>query len=81
MWISHFDLLPGDASVLTSFNAISSGVGGGPTEDPEGDPATANQQLLTGITRSPLAGGKIIETWTQWDRARALDALGLVPIE
>jgi hypothetical protein len=31
MWINHFDLLPGDPSVRTSFNAISSGVGGGLT--------------------------------------------------
>ena len=31
MWINHFALLPGDASVKTSFNAVSSGVGGGLT--------------------------------------------------
>lgn len=31
MWVNHFDLLPGDASVTTSFNAVSSGVGGGLT--------------------------------------------------
>lgn len=31
MWINHFDLLPGDSSVTTSVNAISSGVGGGLT--------------------------------------------------
>lgn len=31
MWINHFDLLPGDSSVTTTFNAISSGVGGGLT--------------------------------------------------
>ena len=31
MWINHFDLLPGDPSVKTSFNAVSSGVGGGLT--------------------------------------------------
>ena len=31
MWINHFDLLPGDPSVQTSFNAVSSGVGGGLT--------------------------------------------------
>lgn len=31
MWINHFDLLPGDSSVTTSFNAVSSGVGGGLT--------------------------------------------------
>jgi hypothetical protein len=31
MWVNHFDLLPGDPSVTTTFNAISSGVGGGLT--------------------------------------------------
>jgi hypothetical protein len=31
MWINHFELLPGDASVKTSFDAVSSGVGGGLT--------------------------------------------------
>ena len=31
MWLNHFHLLPGDPSVTTSFNAISSGVGGGLT--------------------------------------------------
>lgn len=30
-WLNHFDLLPGDDSVKTSFNAVSSGVGGGLT--------------------------------------------------
>jgi hypothetical protein len=29
MWVNHFDLLPGDPSVTTSFNANSSGVGSG----------------------------------------------------
>ena len=31
MWINHFDLLPGDPSVTTTFNAVNSGVGGGLT--------------------------------------------------
>src|SRR4030095_1867714 len=31
MWVNHFDLLPGDASVTTTFNAVNSGVGGGLT--------------------------------------------------
>jgi hypothetical protein len=31
MWLNHFDLLPGDPSVNTSFNAVNSGVGGGLT--------------------------------------------------
>src|SRR5437867_3892592 len=29
MWINHLDLVAGDPSVVTSFNAINSGVGGG----------------------------------------------------
>jgi hypothetical protein len=29
MWVNHLSLLPGDPSVVTSFNAVSSGVGGG----------------------------------------------------
>jgi hypothetical protein len=31
MWINHFDFLPGDPSITTSSNAISSGIGGGLT--------------------------------------------------
>jgi hypothetical protein len=31
MWINHFGLLPGDDSVRTSFDAVTSGVGGGLT--------------------------------------------------
>lgn len=31
MWIDHFSFLPGDPTVITSNNAISSGVGGGLT--------------------------------------------------
>src|SRR5262249_19386268 len=29
MWINHLDLLPGDSSVTTTHDAVSSGVGGG----------------------------------------------------
>jgi len=31
MWINHFDFLPGDPSIITSSNAISSEIGGGLT--------------------------------------------------
>jgi len=31
MWVNHFDLLPGDPTVHTTFNAVSSGVGSGLT--------------------------------------------------
>ena len=37
---------------------------------------TANQKLLTGITRSRLADGKIMESWTEWDRVQAFHDLG-----
>ena len=29
MWINNLDFLPGDPSVITSFNSANSGVGGG----------------------------------------------------
>jgi len=31
LWLNHFELLPGDASVQTTFDSTSSGVGGGLT--------------------------------------------------
>ena len=37
-------------------------------------------ELITGITRSRFAAGKIIESWTEWDRIGALRKLG-VPTE
>ena len=35
---------------------------------------------LTGITRSRIAAGKIVESWTEWDRIGVLRELG-VPTE
>jgi predicted SnoaL-like aldol condensation-catalyzing enzyme len=40
---------------------------------------TANQRLLTGVTRSRLTGGKIMESWTEWDSIPRLPAKGLMP--
>lgn len=37
----------------------------------------SNQKSLTGITRSRCAGGKIVESWTEWDRSGVLGELGL----
>ena len=31
---------------------------------------------MTGITRSRLADGKIVESWTEWNRAQAFHDLG-----
>jgi predicted ester cyclase len=33
---------------------------------------------LTGFTRGRLAGGKIAESWTEWDHLGAFDQLGIV---
>jgi len=33
---------------------------------------------VTGLTRGRLVGGRIAESWTRWDAARALRQLGLV---
>ncbi len=53
MWINHLSFLPGDASVTTSFNAISSGVGGGLS-------GLIIQSNAVGGT-SPNGGNKVIE--------------------
>jgi hypothetical protein len=54
MWIDHLALLPGDPSVLTSFNAINSGVGSGLS-------GLVIQSTTTGDT-SPGGGNKVLET-------------------
>jgi hypothetical protein len=39
------------------------------------DTGALNQQSLTGTTRSRFAGGKIVESWTEWDRNGVLREL------
>jgi hypothetical protein len=53
MWIQHLDLLPGDGSVLTSFNSTTSGVGGGLA-------GLIIQSTTTGEV-DLLAGNKVVE--------------------
>lgn len=36
-------------------------------DSPDGSPPASDQRLLTGITRSRLAEGKVSESWTEWD--------------
>jgi len=57
MWIDHFSLLPGDPSVQTSFNAVSSGVGGGLT-------GLVIQSTTTGETATG-GGDKVVQTALQ----------------
>jgi len=54
MWIDHFSLLPGDSSVQTSFNAVSSGVGAGLT-------GLVIQSTTTGQD-APGGGDKVVQT-------------------
>ncbi|HEY9602436.1 MAG TPA: hypothetical protein V6C85_12550 [Allocoleopsis sp.] len=53
MWIDPLNFLPGDPSVLTSFNAVSSGVGGGLS-------GLIIQSTTTGDTASG-GGNKVVE--------------------
>lgn len=52
MWLNHFDLLPGDDSVHTASNAVSSGVGGGLT-------GLVITSTTTGET-GPSGGNKVV---------------------
>ena len=49
MWINHLDFLPGDPTVTTSFNAITSGVGGGLSGLTIGSTTTGEGDETTGI--------------------------------
>ena len=53
MWVNHFSLLPGDPSVITSFNAVNSGVGGGLT-------GLVIQSTTTG-SEAQGGGNKVVE--------------------
>ena len=57
---------------VTVFNAAP----GGGTSNAVNFTVTAGQKLLTGITRSRLADGKIVESWTEWNRVQAFHDLG-----
>ncbi len=57
MWINHLDLLPGDPSSTTSFNAINSGVGGGLAGLVIGSSTTGDT--------APSGGNKVVWMGTQ----------------
>jgi len=51
-----------------------------PVAGTSGSPAVEScQKSRKGITRGRLAGGKIVESWTEWDRIGVLRGLGIVP--
>src|SRR3974377_2203803 len=60
-WLNHFSLLPGDASVTVTYNAVSSGVGSGLTglvvhSSTTGDTATGGGNKVVEIAGGPRAG-------------------------
>lgn len=44
-----------------------------------GIPATGKEGATTGITIDRIEGGKVVETWTNWDTLGLLQQLGVVP--
>ena len=44
-----------------------------------GIPATGKQSTVTGITIDRIVGGRIAESWTNWDTLGMLQQLGVVP--
>ncbi len=44
-----------------------------------GMPATKKSATITGITIDRTAGGKIVETWTNFDNLGMLQQLGVIP--
>jgi steroid delta-isomerase-like uncharacterized protein len=44
-----------------------------------GMPATNQSATITGITIDRIAGGKIVETWTNFDNLGMLQQLGVLP--
>ncbi len=44
-----------------------------------GMPATNKSATFTGITIDRIAGGKIVETWTNFDNLGMLQQLGVIP--
>jgi steroid delta-isomerase-like uncharacterized protein len=44
-----------------------------------GVPATGKQATVTGISIDKYAGGKLVESWTNWDTLGLLQQLGAVP--
>jgi predicted ester cyclase len=47
--------------------------------DFQGIPATGNQIRLTGIDIDRIAGGKVVECWTNVDEFGLMQQLGVVP--
>jgi ketosteroid isomerase-like protein len=49
-----------------------------PLPEPAAESARSDARgALTGVFRSRLAGGRIVESWTYWDRVGVLERLGL----
>ena len=44
-----------------------------------GMPATGKQATVTGITVDEIVGGRLVESWTNWDTLGMLQQLGAVP--
>jgi hypothetical protein len=51
------------------------------TPGPAHNAGSADQALLTGMTRTRFSGGRIAESWTQWGGAQVLGDTGVTPAQ
>ena len=63
-----------DDLVCTRWTAVGTNTG-----DFWGMPATGKQATVTGITVDRIIGGRIAESWTNWDALGLMQQLGVVP--
>jgi predicted ester cyclase len=68
------DLLADGETVVLRWTARSTHAGARAESGPTGP-----QGSMSGRTRSRLAGGKIVASWTDWDQTGVLRQLGLTP--
>jgi len=43
-------------------------------------PPTGKQAVISGISISRIVGGKLVETWADWDRMSLMQQLGVIPL-
>lgn len=49
--------------------------------DFQGIAPTGKQATVTGITIDKIEGGKIVESWTNWDTLGLMQQIGVVPVQ
>jgi steroid delta-isomerase-like uncharacterized protein len=70
-----------DEMLATGDKVITRWTGQGTHRGPlRGLPATGRQVRVTGISIHRIAGGRIVETWVNWDTLGLMEQLGAAPV-